>query len=215
MWAIRERIKADKMATQMKDRGWTRTHGFFVQMGGLVRVRDNSTYDILPERVRGGRKMINQYKIPRISEREIKDHGKGDLLAKAIVVIQATWFVAQCIARHVKGLVVTEIELVTLAFATLNVITYGLWWDKPLNVEYPLYFDEEGRRVDGLEEKNVESWHREAWGNMKGYFLAWGGSSRWHGVVNTIWEKGIKALFLAIFDPLMDMMIEGDDDDRR
>ncbi|KAF8647247.1 hypothetical protein AX16_006825, partial [Volvariella volvacea WC 439] len=140
MWAIRERIMAGKIAEEMKDHGWTRTHGFFVQMGGLVQLESDSTEYVLHY------SGISDVKIPRIPEKEIRDHGKGDLLAKAIVVIQTTWFVAQCIARHTQGLVLTEIELVTLAFAALNVITYGLWWDKPLNIEYPIYFNEEGKR---------------------------------------------------------------------
>ncbi|KAF8660446.1 hypothetical protein AX16_001626 [Volvariella volvacea WC 439] len=112
--------------------------------------------------------------------RQAKDRGEGDLLSKAIVVLQTSWFVAQCIACDVQGLGITEIELVTLAFAALNGITYGLWWDKPLNVGYPIYFDQNGVRVDGPHEtadgpgeSNVESeegkwerrWHpRMIWG---------------------------------------------------
>ncbi|KAF8659682.1 hypothetical protein AX16_001808, partial [Volvariella volvacea WC 439] len=131
MWAIRQRIMSGRIAEQNKHRGWTRTHGFFLQMGGLVQLAADSTYRVVCD--------VDGVEIPRIPEKEIRDRGKGDILAKAIVILQTTWFVAQCIARHVQGLVLTEIELVTLAFATLNVITYGLWWDKPLNVQYPIY----------------------------------------------------------------------------
>ncbi|KAF8645823.1 hypothetical protein AX16_007554, partial [Volvariella volvacea WC 439] len=123
----------------------------------------------------------------------------------AIVVIQTTWFVAQCIARHTQGLVLTEIELVTLAFAALNVITYGLWWDKPLNVEYPIYFDEEGKRVDGPEEESV-AWYRGMWEGNKEYCVGWRKSIHWHGVVVTVFVKGIVEPFSAVFGPLMDMM---------
>ncbi|KAF8641438.1 hypothetical protein AX16_009951 [Volvariella volvacea WC 439] len=45
--------------------------------------------------------------------------------------------------------VITELELVTLAFATLNFITYFLWWSKPLNAEYPVYFRKNGDRISG------------------------------------------------------------------
>jgi len=41
----------------------------------------------------------------------------------------------QCIARGVQGLPITELELVTIAFAGLNLFLYLLWWDKPLNVQ--------------------------------------------------------------------------------
>ncbi|KAF8663636.1 hypothetical protein AX16_000909, partial [Volvariella volvacea WC 439] len=144
MWAMRQRIMADKIAKENKDRGWTRTHGFFAQMGGLVQrignEEDNAYLAVCSSMLLAGTK------VPRIPEKEIKDRGKGDLLSKAIVVLQTSWFVAQCIARHVQGLGITEIELVTLAFAALNGITYGLWWDKPLNVGYPIYFDQNGVR---------------------------------------------------------------------
>jgi hypothetical protein len=71
---------------------------------------------------------------PLISEKEIQDRSKGDGLSKALVVVQTTWFIAQCISRKVQGLTITEIELVTVAFAFLNGIMYFLWWSKPVNV---------------------------------------------------------------------------------
>jgi len=43
--------------------------------------------------------------------------------------------VIQCIARGVRGLPITELELATIAFAGLNFVIYVLWWDKPLNVQ--------------------------------------------------------------------------------
>ncbi|KAF8642441.1 hypothetical protein AX16_009495 [Volvariella volvacea WC 439] len=178
MWAIRQRIMAGRIAQKNKHRGWTRTHGFFVQMGGLVQRQNDSTYQVLCDE-----KDVEGARIPHIPEKEIKDHGKGDLLAKALVVVQTTWFVAQCISRHVQGLVLTEIELVTLAFATLNVITYGLWWNKPLNVGYPIYFDENGIRTSGpqdserVDEVEVgdgaqvnelkEVWYKKMWWSMR------------------------------------------------
>jgi hypothetical protein len=72
--------------------------------------------------------------MPSINEEEIRDRSKGDGLSKTLVVVQTTWFIGQCIARRVQGLVVTELELVTLAFATLNFIIYFFWWNKPLDV---------------------------------------------------------------------------------
>lgn len=72
------------------------------------------------------------FTLPR--EEDIKDKGKGDGLSKALVVGQTLWFIAQCLSRWQQGLVVTELELVTLAFAALNGAIYFLWWDKPLDV---------------------------------------------------------------------------------
>jgi len=66
---------------------------------------------------------------------EIQDKSKGDFISKSIIILQTSWFVMQCIARGAQGLPITELELVTIAFAGLNFVIYLLWWDKPLNVQ--------------------------------------------------------------------------------
>ncbi|KAF8663697.1 hypothetical protein AX16_000872 [Volvariella volvacea WC 439] len=139
------------------DKKWTRTRGFFVQMGGPMVQEGNETYRVVE---------WSQPKIPAIREKEVKDRGKEDILAKSVVVLQTMWFVVQCVARRVEGLVLMELELVTLAFAALNVVTYVFWWDKLLNVEYPMYFDREGNRVDGPEEREEEGWYIRSWKMM-------------------------------------------------
>ena len=55
-------------------------------------------------------------------------------MSKTIVLFQTTWFIVQCIARGGYGLDVTELEVVTLAFATLTGVIYFFWCDKPLDV---------------------------------------------------------------------------------
>ncbi|KAF8642786.1 hypothetical protein AX16_009419 [Volvariella volvacea WC 439] len=181
LWAIRQRIMAGSIAEKNKYRGWTRTHGFFVQMGGLVQRQSDLTY-----KRRRSRITEKEIYLPRLSSS-----------SKPLVV-------AQCIARHAQGLVLTEIELVTLAFATLNVITYGLWWDKPLNIEYPIYFDENGIRIDGPyaegDEGQVKEW-QGAW------YERMGRSMRDCVAV-------IVAPFLAVFDPLLDMVAEDGEENR-
>jgi len=79
---------------------------------------------------------------PTTTDAEIQDRSKGDFLSKAIAIIHTTWFLVQCIARGMQGLAITELELVTLALASLNGITYFFWWDKPLSAQEPvtLYF---------------------------------------------------------------------------
>ncbi|KAF8649495.1 hypothetical protein AX16_005764 [Volvariella volvacea WC 439] len=164
MWALRQRIMAGRIAERHKHWGWTRTHGFFIQMGRLILKGDNGQYEVViwssGRNTLYTRSVRRVDKLPSIKKREIEDHGKGDMLSKSIVVLQTTWFVIQCIARRVEGLVLTEHELVTLAFAALNVTTYFLWWDKPLSVGCTIYFDKEGNRVDGPEEKTEEAWYQ-------------------------------------------------------
>src|SRR5258708_7414077 len=77
-------------------------------------------------------------KLRKISEEDIKDRSKGDILSKLIAILQTTWFILQCIARGQQRLTLTELELVTLALASLNAVTYVFWWHKPLGVQVPI-----------------------------------------------------------------------------
>ena len=78
------------------------------------------------------------YSFAMPTEAEIKDKGKSDWLAKSLVLLQTSWFVMQCIARGIKHLPVTHLEIVTLAYAAMNFVIYVFWWNKPLNVNRPV-----------------------------------------------------------------------------
>src|SRR6266511_3715331 len=81
---------------------------------------------------------------PMITTTEIHDKARGDFLSKAIVILQSLWFIIQCVARGKQGLALTELELVTVALASLNGVMYFFWWDKPLGVNEPVKLYREG-----------------------------------------------------------------------
>ncbi|GJJ06785.1 hypothetical protein Clacol_000981 [Clathrus columnatus] len=83
----------------------------------------------LPERLRV---------IKEALEMDIQDRSKQDSLAKTFALAQTTWFVGQCIARRAQHLPLTEIELMTCAYATLSAIIYFFWWYKPFRVNCPI-----------------------------------------------------------------------------
>ena len=60
---------------------------------------------------------------------EIEDKGKGDWFAKSLVLLQTSWFAMQCIARAREHLLITHLEIVTLAIS---------WWYKPLDINRPV-----------------------------------------------------------------------------
>ena len=93
----------------------------------------------------------------KITKKEIEDRSKGDVLSKGVVLVQTGWFIINLIARAVERLPTTELELVALAFAVLNFTTYGVWWNKPLDVQCPILLTEPAAGVTshatlGLEE---------------------------------------------------------------
>lgn len=176
-WAIRQHLRAGEIQklgkschTQTRHSlrgvvpGWTRTHAFFMIMGGfhlfrlpadapssalllktsfpskfVVPLGHHSREDevaVCPLQIRD--LPVDVLEIIAPEEAELKDRGKSDGLTKLIVLIQTLWFVIQCIARSIQHLPLTELEIVTLAYAMLNFFIYVFWWDKPRNVECPI-----------------------------------------------------------------------------
>ncbi|KAJ3561654.1 hypothetical protein NP233_g10066 [Leucocoprinus birnbaumii] len=137
------------------DRSWGLTHGFLLEMHGLRRFRNGQPFALTSsDLIEYASDLSNPI---YISEDEINDKSKGDFFTKLIVVIQTTWFIVQCVARWVQRLHVTELEIVTLAFAILNIITYILWWNKPQNMRVAIAIHD-GRSDGGptlAEEKGV------------------------------------------------------------
>jgi len=135
------RLRGAWKNTAMRDEEfkWTKTHGFFLQMGGFV-LRESGK----PNRVLGWKELVEYYKTGRIdlsdvTEARIKDHSKADGFAKALALLQILWFIIQCIARvSDKRLVLTKLELATAALAVLSLVMYFLWWNKPFNAEIPI-----------------------------------------------------------------------------
>ena len=76
---------------------------------------------------------------PSITKDEIEDRSKGDFMSKSLAVVQTTWFIAQCLARGVARITLTQMELATLAYSVLNIILCILWWNKPLGLAFPFH----------------------------------------------------------------------------
>ncbi|KIM22218.1 hypothetical protein M408DRAFT_28856 [Serendipita vermifera MAFF 305830] len=182
-WSVRQYIQAGVVIT-----GWTRTHGHFMIMGGfhlfrlpagalyvepsipanfVIPTGDHSREDEVPVcPLKFEDVPADVLKIIAPTEAEIKDRGKSDDLAKFIVLVQTLWFVLQCIARGTHSLPLTELEVVTLAYTTLNFFIYMFWWDKPRNVECPVRVyktsmashEESGEKADEWDESWVWRW---------------------------------------------------------
>ena len=140
MWAGRQHFAARNFTKkhEQKHTGWTRTHSFFLIMGGFTLHKGGKPVRVLETRDLEELSEAGKIEWPTITEEEIADRSKGDYLSKTIVLFQTTWFIGQCIARGAYKLAVTELEVVTLAFAVLTGVIYYLWWDKPLDVRCPI-----------------------------------------------------------------------------
>ncbi|KAG1889131.1 hypothetical protein F4604DRAFT_1914976 [Suillus subluteus] len=82
-------------------------------------------------------KKFNDTLFKEITEDEIEDKSKRDMISKAVLILQITRFLTQYITRYIEHLAITQPEVGTLAFAVLNLIIYCFWPRKPLNVQRP------------------------------------------------------------------------------
>jgi len=106
-------------------------------MGGFLLCKDKKpvvtlTPDELIDLIRS-----EKVDMPIITEEEIKDRSKGDVLSKGIAILQLVWFIVQLAARYAQSLPISLLEIDTLAVAGLTCIAYGLWWKKPKDVGCP------------------------------------------------------------------------------
>jgi len=156
-WALRQRQAATELAKEHKGEGWTITHGFFATMGGFMEYDGNRPIRVLlPEQIESY-SLTGNGDFPRISKAEIEDKSKGDAISKGVVILQTSWFVIQCIARGVQGLPITELELVTVAFAALNFVIYVLWWEKPQNVQRGVRVYKKRRTEEAGDDGDIET----------------------------------------------------------
>ncbi|PVF92168.1 hypothetical protein CPB86DRAFT_717950 [Serendipita vermifera] len=123
--------------------GWSRTHAFFVMMGGFYayKPRDGPTYydeACYPLSSSSMIELVRMRAVPLPTDEEIEDRNKSNWLAKTVVLIQTTWFVVQCGARTANKLPLTELEILTLAYTIVNFGTSLAWWSKPRNVNWPI-----------------------------------------------------------------------------
>ncbi|KAF6826177.1 hypothetical protein CPLU01_09825 [Colletotrichum plurivorum] len=95
---------------------WTLSHAFFADMGGFVLEAADLKHPI----------PVDAKQMFYLVQRGL------------ITVGQATWFVANCIARAVQGVHVTTIELTTLSFVVVTLATSYLWYHKPADVSSPI-----------------------------------------------------------------------------
>ncbi|KAJ6481050.1 hypothetical protein C8R45DRAFT_831801 [Mycena sanguinolenta] len=112
----------------------SKTHGFFLCMGGFISPTGSPIVTGKPLR----NSVELQDAIRRVSLKDIQDKSKGDTLSKGVALAQGLWFTIQCIARVQQQLTVTELEVITLAFAVMSIFMWILWWDKPLDVQRPI-----------------------------------------------------------------------------
>jgi hypothetical protein len=124
------------------------THAYFANMGGLIYTppldwsppTTSATEKPAPRPLTGTHLAMHFgcVRYPAITESEIKDRSKTDTLGKIFSVFQICHLMLSLIARRAQGLPISQLEVLTLAFAVCGVATYAVYWHKPKDVSVPI-----------------------------------------------------------------------------
>ncbi|KAJ7899737.1 hypothetical protein B0H13DRAFT_2336891 [Mycena leptocephala] len=150
------------------------THGYFICMGGFVSRAGHPV--TTAEQFEGGDGPRYLEDIRAVNLRTINDKSKKDAVAIGIAA-HALWIMIQCIARTYQHLPITLLETVTVAFCSINALAWGLWWEKPLDVEEPIVVGPQ-EVSDGEAQPNLADGPREK--------SSAGGAKLWRGAMEEI-----------------------------
>ena len=107
-------------------------------MGGFILCKDGQPVQTLsePRMMR----LLGQGAItfPTITTADIKEQSKLHPTIALLAVLQTSWFVVEYFSRVVDGLLVTQLEIMTLLHVAMSAITLIFSWQKPLNARYPI-----------------------------------------------------------------------------
>ena len=89
--------------------------------------------------------------ITNIPEEDILDRAASSSLSKALLIVQVAWFCTNCASRLFQRLPLSLLEVSTAAHAFCTLLTYFVWWSKPINIASPtLLRGKEAREVHAL-----------------------------------------------------------------
>jgi uncharacterized protein YhaN len=69
-----------------------------------------------------------------ISEKEIEDKSQTDYFTKGLAMVQISWLVLSLIGRAARNLAISQLEILTVAFAACAIATFCFAWNKPQSV---------------------------------------------------------------------------------
>lgn len=126
---------------------WTMEQAFFALSGGYAIPSPKASQTIKAPNLtltpEGLLYLARLGLLPRTSPASVSDKSKADHIAKALVCLQAGWFLIQTIARLAQKLPVTVLEVHVLAHVLCAFAMYAIWIDKPYDVGSPIMVEDE------------------------------------------------------------------------
>ena len=118
---------------------WNQTHAYYANMGRFrlavtSELTERSTVPLNTEQLVRAHQNGYINKLPTLSVDDILDKSKVDFFTKRLAIVQILWLIITLFILVKKGLAITQLEVLTVAFALCSTLTYLFWWDKPQDV---------------------------------------------------------------------------------
>ena len=144
-------LQAKEEIRRLTQMDWTLTHQFFLDAGGVCLRSPSGRYlQIGKEEVTRAMKRSGShseqrpsppnwlFELEKLTEDQIKDLAKSDMLSKLIACGQALWLVIQVVTRLCQHRAVTLLEISTCAYVLCALLSYAAWWKKPQGCMSPI-----------------------------------------------------------------------------
>lgn len=76
--------------------------------------------------------------LPKLSRQQLEDKSKSNGLVTSVALIQIAQLIAALLTRAIRGLSITQLEVVAVAYAACSIPTYILQWSCPKDVGIPI-----------------------------------------------------------------------------
>jgi hypothetical protein len=124
-----------------ENRTWTLVHSFYANMGGLLYTLSPYGHEPIIHPLTTNDIVYNSdhlYSCPLqdliLEKKDIEDKSKADWLLKAIAISQIIWLILNVAARGITKLPITQLEIATVAFSFVAIVTYVANWWKPKDI---------------------------------------------------------------------------------
>lgn len=139
------KISPHRYETWDEPQMWTLVHSHYANMGdvfcydfGCYKPKNPPTvYPVTVHDIIGTCSQVESCPLKELvlSRDDIEDKSKADWLLKAIAVSQIMWLVLNIITRNIGKLPITQLEIATVSFSLMAVMTYMANWWKPKDVQ--------------------------------------------------------------------------------
>ena len=134
-----------------REEPWTLEQAFFALAGGYALPSTDPSLPPVPLTANGVLLLCRLGVLPSTPPSAISDKSKADAFAKALVCVQAGWFIVQMIARAIAKLPITTLEVHVLAHVLCAFAIYAVWFEKGYDIGDAIVIDsEEGRALGAL-----------------------------------------------------------------